>query len=274
MKKFFKIFTIGIVLIFAGIGLFLTAGFVAINSGLTNDGGLPDNKLVTIDLTKRPVAPTQTDFIWNKGPEWEALAGGIEKDALLINQVSKQSGVPARLIVAPLVVEQLRLFHSEREVFKSYFGPLKILGNQIMFSWGILGFKEETAKQVEENLKDKTSDFYLGARYENLLDFKTADHNSERFDRLTSEKDHYYSYLYGALYIKQVIAQWHKAGFNISDRPEIVATLFNIGFANSKPKVNPQIGGSEIDIGDTTISFGALAGEFYYSEELVDEFPR
>jgi len=274
MKKFLKIITIGAILIFAGIGFFLTAGFLAINTGLTNDGGLPDNKLVTVDLTKKPTIPTQTDYIWDKDAEWQALVGGIEKDALLIDQVSKQTGVPTRLIVSQLVVEQLRLFHSEREVFKRYFGPLKILGNQTMFSWGVLGFKEDTARQVEGNLKDKTSDFYLGSRYENILDFKTADIDSERFDRLTNEKDHYYSYLYGALYIKQIITQWQKAGFNIANQPAIIATLFNIGFANSQPKSNPQIGGSEIDIGDTKISFGELASQFYYSDELIEYFPR
>jgi hypothetical protein len=274
MKKWLKIFGIGVVLTFAGIGFFLTTGFVAVNLGLTNDGGVPDNRLITVDLTKKPVTSTNKTYIWNTGPEWEALEGAIIKDQLLIEQVSRQTGVPTRLLVTPLVVEQLRLFHSEREIFKSYFGPLKILGNQTMFSWGIFGFKDYTAKQVEENLKNKDSSFYLGPRYEHLLDFETADHDAERFDRLTNSKDYYYSYLYGALYMKELMTQWQKAGFNITDRPEIVATLFNIGFDKSIPKNNPQIGGAEIDIGDTKVSFGELAGWFYYSEEMIDIFPR
>jgi len=76
------------------------------------------------------------------------------------------------------------------------------------------------------------------------------------------------------LNMKELEAQWQKAGISINDKPEIVATLFNIGFANSKPHPDPLPGGAEIDIASTTYSFGGLAGSFYYSSELTDVFPR
>ena len=91
-----------------------------------------------------------------------------------------------------------------------------------------MAIKEKTAIQIENNLKDKNSPYYLGSNFENILDFKTADHSKERYERLTNEHDHFYAYLYGALYIKQVEAQWQASGFDISQRPEIIATLFNI----------------------------------------------
>jgi hypothetical protein len=74
--------------------------------------------------------------------------------------------------------------------------------------------------------------------------------------------------------IKELETQWQNAGDPIADRPDIVATLFNIGFQYSHPNSNPQVGGAEIDIGSTTYSFGGLAGSFYASDELIDEFPR
>jgi hypothetical protein len=142
------------------------------------------------------------------------------------------------------------------------------------FSWGIFGIKPETAERVEQNLKDSTSDFYLGQSYENLLDFQTQNITQERFTRITDNNNHYYAYLYAALYDKEIIAQWKKSGYDISNRPDVLATLYNIGFDHSTPNPNPQIGGAELQIGDSTYSFGRLASEFYYSGELLDEFPQ
>ena len=107
-----------------------------------------------------------------------------------------------------------------------------------------------------------------------MLDFQTNDTGKERFERIINEDNHYYGYLYGALYIKQVLKQWEKAGFDISNKPEIIATLYNIGFANSKPKVNPESGGSEIEIKEEKYNFGTLAKSFYDSSELLEVFSK
>jgi len=126
---------------------------------------------------------------------------------------------------------------------------------------------------IERNLKDSTSVYYLGKQYENLLDFNTNSTGEERFKRLTSYKNHYYSYLYAALNIKQIKVQWERAGYPIDMRPEILSTLYNIGFESSIPKENPVVGGSRINIKGHQYSFGAIAYEFYYSGELFDLFP-
>jgi hypothetical protein len=73
--------------------------------------------------------------------------------------------------------------------------------------------------------------------------------------------------------VKQINLQWARAGFDISDRPEILATLFNIGYEVSVPKENPVVGGSGINIKGKRYSFGAIAYEFYYSGELFELFP-
>lgn len=211
-------------------------------------------------------------YAWINTPEWQTLKEGLIKDKEVINRVADKTGVSARIIVAQVVGEQLRLFHTEREVYKQFFQPLKILGNEVKFSLGVAGVKEETAIQIEKNLVDQSSPYYLGTGYENMLSFQTANKDEERFNRLTDSKDHTYSYLYTALFLKQIEAQWKKAGFDISDRPEILATIFNLGFTKSVPKENPQVGGSEIVINGKTYTFGALAYEFYFSGEMLDEF--
>ena len=194
------------------------------------------------------------------------------KDKDVINEVGQKVGVEPRMLISCMIVEQLRLFHSEREVFKKFFEPLKVLGNANKISLGIMGIKEPTAVQIEEHIE-----YYLGKDLENILDYDNigADNNGDdRFKRLTDDKNnHYYSYLYGALYLRQFINQWEKAGYPIKYRPEIAGTLFNVGFSQSKPKSDPKVGGSDITVGDGSYSFGSLAYEFYYSGELMQEFP-
>jgi len=212
-------------------------------------------------------------FEWTNSEEWKVFEEAVRKDEALINEISGEVGVPSRFIVGELVGEQLRLFNSEREAFKKFFAPLKILGNETKFSLGVTGIKEETAIQIENNLKDRDSVFYPGSAYEKMLDFKTDDHNKERVDRLTDKKDRRYPYLYTALFIKQIEAQWSRAGYPIDDRPEIIGTLWNIGFNGSKPNPDPKTGGSLIRIGEKDYTFGSLVYGFYYSGRLVDEFP-
>lgn len=212
-------------------------------------------------------------FEWMNIPEWQDFKLAVAKDKPLIDSVASLTGVEPRLIVAVLVGEQIRLFNSSREAYKKWIGPLKILSVETTFSLGVTGIKVPTAQLIEKNLKDSTSVFYLGKKYEKLLDFQTGNVAQERFNRLTSYKNHFYSYLYAALNVKQLKVQWEKSGFPIEDRPEILATLYNIGYEVSVPKENPVVGGSGINIKGKLYSFGAVAYEFYYSGELFDLFP-
>src|SRR5271168_678573 len=263
MKYFLKKTLYIIIIIFALIGLFLTTGYVAILLHLTNTNGVTTNQLLGSTNSNTDTTASSTNDLnaltWENTSEWATLSGAMTKDTGLIEHVSNITGVPARLIAAQLVVEQLRLYTSDREDFKQFFAPLDILGVQSQFSLGIIGFKENTAISVENYLKDPTSPYYPGPSYEHLLDFSTSNISEERFNRLTDEHDHYYDYLYAALYIKEVETQWDNAGFNISNNPGVISTLYNIGFAHSNPNANPQVGGAEIDIGTTTWSFGSLA---------------
>jgi hypothetical protein len=216
---------------------------------------------------------TGSVFEWMNIPEWQDFKLAVAKDKHLIDSAACQSGVEPRLIVAVLVGEQIRLFNSSREAYKKWIGPLKILSVETTFSLGVTGIKIPTAQTIEKYLKDSTSAFYLGQKYKNLLDFQTKNVPQERFNRLTSYKNHYYSYLYAALNVKQIKQQWEHSGFPISERPEILATLYNIGYEASIPKENPEVGGSGINIKGKRYTFGSVAYEFYYSGELFDLFP-
>jgi hypothetical protein len=242
---------------------------------------LQNNKAYLLEVAeynKKLASKSNTDstgsiYEWMNIAEWTDFKFAVAKDKAIIDSVAKQTGVEPRLIVSVLVGEQIRLFNSKREAYKKWIGPLKILSVETKFSLGVTGIKDFTAKRIEAYIKDSTSKFYLGKAYEHLLDFSTDSVDRERFQRLTSYKSHYYSYMYAALFMKQMKVQWEKAGFPIDERPEILATLFNVGYEQSQPKSNPRVGGSSITINEKIYSFGSIAYEFYYSGELFDLFP-
>ncbi|MDD5397125.1 MAG: hypothetical protein PHW24_03650 [Candidatus Moranbacteria bacterium] len=217
-------------------------------------------------------AESETIFPWMDNDQWNTIREAIVKDKDVIEKAATMVGIEPRLLVSCAIVEQVRLFNSDREMFKKFFEPLKILGNANKISLGIMGIKENTAIETENHLKDANSPYYLGMDFEHALDFENGNDGSARYDRLT-ENTHYYSYLYGAIYLKQMMTQWKNAGFDITYRPEIVGTLFNVGFSQSKPNANPKVGGSNIDVQGAKYTFGSLAYEFYYSGELLDAFP-
>lgn len=279
MNKKLKITLNILIYIFAAIGLFLTAGYFAVKFGITNTKGIVDNQRMGFynnnSQTATSTGNTATQIEWSKTEEWATFSDAVKKDKNVLARVENETGVPTRLIVSVLAVEQLRLFTSEREIFKQAFAPLKILGTQSQFSWGVMGIKPETAKTIEENLKATSSPFYLGKAFENKLDFTTDNPDSERFARITDEHDRYYAYLYGALYIKELTDAWKKSGNgNIANKPEIIGTLYNIGFEHFSPKIDPKAGGAEIEIDGIKYSFGGLTYEIYNSGELTDFYPK
>jgi hypothetical protein len=212
-------------------------------------------------------------FSWANTAQWQVVQESIKKDEFKIKKAALVANLPPRVMVSTLMVEQLRLYFTQRELYQKYFEPLKILANAYKVSLGVMSIKEETGRQIELHLKDTSSPYYLGKEYETILDYPPGvDQPRERYNRLSSD-DHYWNYLYGALYLKQLQVQWQRAGHDISNRPEIIGTLFNVGFSQSEPNASPKVGGSTIVIDGQEYSFGRLAFEFYYSGEMSQEFP-
>ncbi len=269
--------------IFALIGLAFTAVFIAMQLGLLNVRGAIEERnsfFVSAAAVHAPAsAPCndtkKSECTWQDTPEWKVVEGGLRKDAAIIERVSRETGVDARLIAATVIPEQIRFFTSEREVFKRYFEPLKILGSLSQFSLGVSGIKQETAREIERHARDATSPFYPGPTYAALIAYpEGVDEDAELYNRLTDAKNHYYSYLYTALYLREIEAQWQAAGHSLIGKPEILVTLFNIGFERSNPNASPQAAGAAISVGGRSYPFGVLGGEFYRSDELLDVFPR
>src|SRR5581483_361988 len=131
-KRFCKIAFNVIVYIFAAIGFFLVAGYFAVRFGLTNEKGIIDLQREAFlgSQAATPQLSVDSNLPWPQTEEWNVLAAALTKDQAAVNKAAMDSGVPARLIAANLVAEQLRLFFTERELYKQFFYPLKILGSQ------------------------------------------------------------------------------------------------------------------------------------------------
>lgn len=284
--KFFKMLSVLIILVFSGIGLAFTIVYFGMQHGALNVSGsivernasfglVPTTTKQTIEETNgcREGLDQSKPCEWNETAQWDVVKGGLQKDAQIINRVSAETGVPARMIAAAVVPEQIRFFSDNREVFKRYFEPLKILASLSKFSLGISGIKQETAVQIEEYANSTSSPFYPGDTIAPMLAYNEGDDQGHvLYNRLTNEKDHYYSYLYTAVYLKEIMAQWEQAGFDVTQRPDVLVTLFNLGFKASVPKADPKVAGSTITIGGQRYSFGYLGTLFYQSEELSDLF--
>jgi len=212
-------------------------------------------------------------FNWADTDQWNLMKEVFTRDQEIIKKAGSDAQISPRLILSGVIGEQFRFFNNRRESFKSYFEPLKILASLSNTSFGIAGLKPKTVGIIEDNLKNKNSAFYLGPEMEHIVDYKSGvDIETERMNRITDAKNPYYSYLYAGLYMKQIITQWQKAGYDISKRPEILSTLYNLGFYYSVPKENPAVGGTTININNTDYTFGDIGYEFYYSGELSDIF--
>jgi hypothetical protein len=301
MKKFLKYSLITIILIFALIGMAFTAVFVGMQFGLTNVRGSIEErnsffgKVPTVNFNTASSSEKSVDSgpvgngcregldqvkpcEWNETVQWSVVEGGLQKDQAVIAKVAGETGVSARMIAAAVMPEQMRFFaqSENREVFKRYFEPLKILASLSQFSLGVSGMKQKTAEEVERYANDPSSPFYPGEEVAALIAYASSTENKDQelFNRLTNEKDHYYSYLYTALYLKEIEMQWKRAGYDVGRRPDVLVTLFNLGFAASSPKANPQVAGAPITIGGQRYSFGDLGATFYHSDELSSEFPK
>lgn len=216
---------------------------------------------------------TASIYKWMNIDVWKDFKIALLKDRNIIDSVAKVTGVEPRMIVAVLLGEQIRMFTSNRDLYKRWLAPLKLLLIENRITYGVTGIMENTALRIETNLKDSLSEYYIGSKFSHMLDFPAnIDVQAERLRRLRDDS-HYYSYLYTALMLKQTIQKWKVNGVDISERPEILSTIFNIGFHKVVPNPNPKVGGSKIEIDGITYTFGSLSYEFYYSGEMVEYFP-
>lgn len=245
---------------------------------------LKDNKPFNQELAKLKAKKDRASlFEFSNYAVWNTFCNAVRKDKLAIDSAARIAGVESRMIVMCLVGEQVRMFNANRERFKQYVYPFNLVILPNNRGYGVTSILEHTALRIERQLIDKNSKFYPGDYFYKCLNTTDAApgllidsiqaHKHKTIQRLIKGGDHFYAYLYTAFLIRQYQAHWQSEGYDLSYRPEIVGTLFNLGFEKSKPRNNPQVGGSTFKVGDKDYTFGGLCFEFYYSGELMKDFP-
>lgn len=172
--------------------------------------------------------------------EYEYIKGFFDQDKNrkeLDDVVRVLQDVEKETLQSIIMIEQVRASNTQRGVFKQMVKN-NLLQSFTQFSLGIGWMKEVTAQKIESALKDKSSPFYLWKEFEHILDYKKGE---TLRDRLTRNDSYYYQYLYTWLEIKMIKKQWANAGFDISSRVWLIATIYNLGLEKSIPKSDPDV---------------------------------
>lgn len=166
------------------------------------------------------------------------------------------------IIKSCIFVEQLRAFYTFKWLFKSVAQTNTYLTVMSKQSFWVGGMKLETAAQFEDRLQTNNNELYQKYfAYPNQTNIW-----QQRLARLIDTKNYYYQVMYSAGILYQYSTERKNAGYNINNKPGLLATMYNIGY--STPHDNADIWWSFMNIEGDKYSFGGLAMLVYYYLEI------
>jgi len=222
----------------------------------SGDGPLVASMLRVID-SSRAISATGTVFEWSHTAAWDSSMAALNLDRDAILDAAREMQLSPRLVALPALCEQLRRTESFRDVYKRLFGRFIPTGN---LSMGVTGVKPETLRRLRR---------WCDPRYLPLIDSVSDDTLKKRLN----ESNHRWAYRYGALCLRCIRNQWMEAGVDLSARPEILLTIYNLGMNKCPPRPNPRAGGAIFRIDGVEYTFGSFAWEFYWSGRAYPELP-
>lgn len=123
-------------------------------------------------------------------------------------------------------------------------------------SVGLMQMKESTASSLQEIIRNSSPNSPV-SRPDFIRDYGCF--QLVKYSQNLHQPDH--SANLAACMLRMLCEQWRLAGYPIDDRPEILATLYNLGGEKSHPKPNPRPN-----------DFGRRVGKFMQSEECRELF--
>lgn len=198
-------------------------------------------------------------FAWSRTDVWDSTLLALEKDREAILVASRETGLSPRLVALPALCEQMRRAESFRDRYKRVFSKFIPTGN---LSMGVTGIKPETIRNIVP---------WVDPRFLPWID-SVSDETIRK--RLGDDDDHRWSYLYAAACLSAIQRRWKaEAGVDLTYRPDILLTIYNIGFHKCTPHPDPQPGGAVFKVGNAEYTFGTFAWEFFWSGRAVQQFP-
>lgn len=222
----------------------------------SGDGLLVASMLRVID-SSRDIVGAGTVFEWSRTEAWDSTMSALRADLPVILQAAREMELSPRLVALPALCEQLRRAESFRDRYKRMFGQFIPTGTQSM---GVTGVKPETVRRLSK---------WCEPRFRHLVDSIP----DEEIARRLQSGNHLWAYRYAALCLRSIRAQWAEAGVDLSQRPEILMTIYNLGMNKCPPRPNPQAGGAIFTLDDVEYTFGSFSWEFYWSGRAYPELP-
>ena len=153
----------------------------------------------------------------------------------VIASAAKKFGVPARYLMAIIYTERtLNYDWTDDEL------DIPLAKALLNSSIGFCQVKLKTAYFIERQFHDDESLYYPGERYQDLLQV------SQSPDQLIAKlADDTLNIDYAAGYIRIILSRWEKAGFPLTERLDILGTLYSSGLyyksgQERKPNRSPQ----------------------------------
>lgn len=195
-------------------------------------------------------------FVFTGENEYKILKELHEKSEIIQNSAEKLEISP-RLLASIIYTEKrinITLVDSYEDIY-AYLGANS--------SIGLAQIRLNTGKWIIDSVKDSTSDYYIEKRYHHWLPVYPG-----RSDLIRLLKQDTPNCILAAFHIKQIIRRWQKDGYDISQRPDIVVTLYTYGLTDRET-------GKEITPHENPKSnfLGTIAINFYKSSKLQNEFP-
>jgi hypothetical protein len=192
-----------------------------------------------------------------RGQDEEIVRKMLADKANFINDAAKKLDIDQRLL-ASVIYTELRVNVNLLDSFERVFASL---GNNT--SIGLAQIRINTAKWIIDTVKDSNSYYFLESQYHKWLP-----KYERREDIVKLLENDSTNCLLAAFHLRQIITRWEHAGFDLWDRPDIVATLYSYGLfrrddnseivPHAKPRSN---------------FFGKVAADFFYSGKMRSNFP-
>ena len=155
----------------------------------------------------------------------------------IIKKASRLFNIDYKILCSIIYSERTLNFNWEDEAL-----DIIIAKSGLNSSIGFCQIKIKTAYWIENQLSDITSVYYPGNNYQRIISISES-----KIEIIKKLENDTINILYAAAYLRIIISRWMKEDIFISDRPDILGTLYSSGlfysdgserFPNNKPKSN------------------------------------
>lgn len=167
-------------------------------------------------------------------------------DAIL--EAAKSFHVPVRLLVSAIYADR-RMHYNILDTRMDVAIARKGRDNSI----GLAQVRVSTAQWVSQTLRDRQNPYWLGEEYDDLLT-PVMDRDSV----IVLLSDPKWNARFAAAYSAMILKRWRDRGFDISEKVEIFATLYNLGPYRKDGTEREPHENAEAN------EYGYVARDFYY----------